>query len=160
MLQIPVYRGCERPLSEPLDLAVEYHGTDGLGDVADQFPIGDNAVDEDEEDDGTAEGRPVHAAERLIEMARREPGEITLVLLGPLTNAALAMMLDPRFGKNLREIFILGGNVEGALAVYWHVIFHVPYTITKYHTPYHTPCHTSLHTSYRTPYLIAYHSRT
>lgn len=111
--EIPVYRGCERPLSEPLDLAAEYHGSDGLGGVADQFPTGDNAVDESEVDDGTAEGRPMHAAERLIEMARRDPGEIALLLLGPLTNAALAMTLDPRFGTNLREIFILGGNVEG-----------------------------------------------
>ncbi|KAL1428691.1 hypothetical protein MTO96_003036 [Rhipicephalus appendiculatus] len=64
--EIPVYRGCEQPLSQPLDLADEYH----------------------------------------------DPGQITLLLLGPLTNAALALTLDPRFGANLKEIFILGGNVE------------------------------------------------
>lgn len=110
--QVPVYRGCERPLSEPPRLADDYHGADGLGGVADQFPT---EVDDggDDEDDGSVDGRPRHAAEVLVEMARREPGQITLVLLGPLTNAALALTLDPRLGANLREIFILGGNVEG-----------------------------------------------
>lgn len=110
--EIPVYRGCEQPLSQPLHLADEYHGCDGLGGVADQFPCSDDEGDE-EDDDGSVDGRPMHAAERLIEMARRDPGQITLLLLGPLTNAALALMLDPRFGANLKEIFILGGNVEG-----------------------------------------------
>ncbi|KAH7957362.1 hypothetical protein HPB52_018132 [Rhipicephalus sanguineus] len=111
--EIPVYRGCDQPLSQPLDLADEYHGCDGLGGVSDQFPCTDDDV-EDEEDDGSVAGRwPVHAAERLIELARKDPGQITLLLLGPLTNAALALTLDPRFGANLKEIFILGGNVEG-----------------------------------------------
>ncbi|XP_070390349.1 nucleoside hydrolase-like isoform X3 [Dermacentor albipictus] len=107
---VPVYRGCEQPLSQPLDFADQYHGCDGLGDVQDQFPCTD---DDEDDDDGSVDGRPMHAAEKLIEMARREPGQITLLLLGPLTNAALALTLDPRFGANLKEIFILGGNVEG-----------------------------------------------
>ncbi|XP_070390348.1 nucleoside hydrolase-like isoform X2 [Dermacentor albipictus] len=109
-LPVPVYRGCEQPLSQPLDFADQYHGCDGLGDVQDQFPCTD---DDEDDDDGSVDGRPMHAAEKLIEMARREPGQITLLLLGPLTNAALALTLDPRFGANLKEIFILGGNVEG-----------------------------------------------
>ncbi|KAH8038397.1 hypothetical protein HPB51_001511 [Rhipicephalus microplus] len=111
--EIPVYRGCEQPLSQPLDLADEYHGCDGLGGVSDQFACSDDGDLEDEEDDGSVAGRPVHAAEKLIAMARTDPGQITLLLLGPLTNAALALTLDPRFGANLKEIFILGGNVEG-----------------------------------------------
>ncbi|KAH6932053.1 hypothetical protein HPB50_002605 [Hyalomma asiaticum] len=110
--EIPVYLGCDQPLSQPLNSADEYHGCDGLGGVSDQFRCSGDDVERDE-DDGSVAGRPVHAAERLIQMARRHPGQITLLLLGPLTNAALALMLDPRFGSNLKEIFILGGNVEG-----------------------------------------------
>lgn len=40
-------------------------------------------------------------------------GEITLVALAPLTNIALALRLDPDFGSKLKEVFIMGGNIEG-----------------------------------------------
>ena len=40
-------------------------------------------------------------------------GKITLVCLGPLTNLALALRLDPQMSKKLKEVFILGGNIEG-----------------------------------------------
>ena len=42
-------------------------------------------------------------------------GEITLVALGPLTNIALALKLDPDFGKRLKNVTIMGGNTEGML---------------------------------------------
>lgn len=44
--------------------------------------------------------------------------EITLVALGPLTNLALAMRLDDQFATNLKELYIMGGNVEGEQRVY------------------------------------------
>ncbi|CAG0878480.1 unnamed protein product, partial [Darwinula stevensoni] len=40
-------------------------------------------------------------------------GEVVLIALGPLTNVALAMRMDPSLGGNLKEIFIMGGNSEG-----------------------------------------------
>ena len=40
-------------------------------------------------------------------------GQITLVALAPLTNVALALNLDPEFPKKLKEIIIMGGNIEG-----------------------------------------------
>ena len=33
--------------------------------------------------------------------------------VGPLTNLALALRLDPQMSKKLKEVFILGGNIEG-----------------------------------------------
>ena len=54
-----------------------------------------------------------HAVNALIRMANERPGEITLVAIGPLTNLALAIKMDPEFSKNLKELFIMGGNVEG-----------------------------------------------
>ena len=41
-------------------------------------------------------------------------GEVTLVCLGPLTNLALALKLDPELGQNLKNVVIMGGNTEGA----------------------------------------------
>ena len=36
----------------------------------------------------------------LIEAAKRHPGELVLVAIGPLTNLALACKLDPTFPHN------------------------------------------------------------
>ena len=58
-----------------------------------------------------------HAVNALIRMANERPGEITLVAVGPLTNIALAMKLDPDFSKKLKELIIMGGNIEGRLCI-------------------------------------------
>lgn len=39
--------------------------------------------------------------------------QVSLVALGPLTNLALALRLDPRFPQKLRDLYIMGGNMEG-----------------------------------------------
>jgi purine nucleosidase len=49
-------------------------------------------------------------------LARRTvqaPGEITILALGPLTNIALAIRLEPQFVKHVREIIFMGGIVAG-----------------------------------------------
>lgn len=97
---IPIYRGCANPLLQydPVD-AREFHGPDGLGGV------------------GKSEtSRPVeseHASLALIGLARERPGELTLLTLGPLTNVALAIRLDPNFLKNLNRLILMAGAVDG-----------------------------------------------
>lgn len=39
--------------------------------------------------------------------------QVSLVALGPLTNLALAVRLDPCFPKKLKDLYIMGGNMEG-----------------------------------------------
>uniref|UniRef100_A0A0D2ZTZ8 Inosine/uridine-preferring nucleoside hydrolase domain-containing protein n=1 Tax=Brassica oleracea var. oleracea TaxID=109376 RepID=A0A0D2ZTZ8_BRAOL len=58
------------------------------------------------------EGQPIEksAPEFLVEQAKLHPGEITVVALGPLTNIALAVQLDPEFSKNVGQIVLLGGS--------------------------------------------------
>lgn len=53
------------------------------------------------------------AVSALIRIANDQPGRITLVCLGPLTNLALALRLDPKLYKKFKQIYILGGNIEG-----------------------------------------------
>jgi len=42
-------------------------------------------------------------------------GSITLLAIGPLTNIAVALMLDPQLGSKLKECVIMGGNYLGKL---------------------------------------------
>jgi inosine-uridine nucleoside N-ribohydrolase len=46
--------------------------------------------------------------------------QITLLCLGPLTNVALAIRLDPLFVTNLKQIVVLGGSTE---VKYLHIQF-------------------------------------
>lgn len=53
--------------------------------------------------------QPGYAAAELASRAAAEPGEITVVAIGPLTNVAAAINLDPDFARNVKEIVIMGG---------------------------------------------------
>lgn len=73
----------------------EIHGENGLGNIV--LP--------------TPEGKPIdiHAAQFIIETVMANPGEIVLVPVGPLTNIALALSLEPRIVENVKEVVIMGG---------------------------------------------------
>jgi purine nucleosidase len=60
---------------------------------------------------------PVPAAVAIVERVMREPGELTLVAIGPLTNVALALALEPRIARSLREIVVMGGVFLGHTGV-------------------------------------------
>ena len=55
----------------------------------------------------------------MLHFSITSSGEISLLCLGPLTNLALALRLDPLIATNLRELIIVGGNIEG----WHHVLF-------------------------------------
>lgn len=57
--------------------------------------------------------RPGRAAEFIVETVMAAPGEVTLVPIGPLTNVALALSLEPRVAAAVRGIVCMGGNVRG-----------------------------------------------
>jgi len=56
--------------------------------------------------------QPLSAPEFLARAFRESPGEITLVAVGPLSNLAAAMALDPAFPRNVAELMIMGGAVH------------------------------------------------
>jgi purine nucleosidase len=96
----PVFAGCPSPLVRaPEEDAAFVHGEDGFGDVG--FPEPKHAAETE------------HAALALIRLTKERPGELTLVALGPLTNLALAVRLDPTLPQRVKRLVIMGGAVTG-----------------------------------------------
>ena len=40
-------------------------------------------------------------------------GEYTVVAMGPLTNIALALHLDPELGHKIKDLYAMGGSANG-----------------------------------------------
>lgn len=97
---VPVHRGAAGPLAGPCARAADIHGSDGLGEL-DRWEVPE--VPE----------RELPAALALVEAARRHPGQVTVVALGPLTNVALAFRLEPRLPDLLERTVVMGGAIHG-----------------------------------------------
>jgi len=98
---IPVLQGAAEPIVQPRLPAPDFvHGADGLGNLNLDKPastIADEA-----------------AADFIVRMANEQPGEITVVAVGPLTNIALAVAQDPTLPSKLKQLIVMGGTVHQA----------------------------------------------
>jgi inosine-uridine nucleoside N-ribohydrolase len=52
----------------------------------------------------------MRAAEFIIDEVTRSPGQVTIVAMAPLTNLALALMLQADLANSIQEIVLMGGN--------------------------------------------------
>ncbi|MCY3780135.1 MAG: nucleoside hydrolase [Chloroflexi bacterium] len=95
---IPVYAGIDRPLIQPWEDAAEFHGGDGLGNYQDR-PALTRAIEDE------------HAVLALLRLSREYAGELTLIALGPLTNIAAAIRLDPDFPARIKQFVFMGGTI-------------------------------------------------
>ena len=126
---VSVARGADRPLVQPLLVAPETHGCTGLGYA--RLPV--PALS------------PINrrAAEFIIEQVLAEPGQICLVCIGPLTNLAMAIRLEPSIIQAIPEVIVMGGALrhpgnttpQAEFNVYCdphaaHIVFHSGLPIT------------------------------
>jgi inosine-uridine nucleoside N-ribohydrolase len=127
---VPVARGAAHPLVRPKAPSPDFvHGRDGLGDINAPPPA----------------GKPIgtDAAELIVATARRYPGEVTLVAVGPLTNLALALALEPGLPALVKEVILMGGSASAggnvtpvAEANIWgdpqaaDIVFAAPWSVT------------------------------
>ncbi len=97
--ECPVAHGAEAPLAQPLHPPADFvHGAEGFGDIPAATPSG--------------RPYPRNAAEFIVDEINAQPGEITLCPVGPLTNIALALRLDPSIATKVRDVVIMGGAAE------------------------------------------------
>jgi purine nucleosidase len=95
---IPLAKGAGRALVGNPNYSPFVHGDDGVGNAS--F---DKAK--------TVKAVKQSAAELTVELARKFPGEVTYIALGPLTNLALALAIDPELPKYLPRVVWMGGAV-------------------------------------------------
>lgn len=94
--EIAVYAGAERPLRRTPIYAANIHGKEGL-----------TGVDVYEPATPLAEG---HAVDYLVRTLRAAPEKsVTLAMLGPQTNLALALEQAPDIVRGLRELVLMAG---------------------------------------------------
>jgi len=102
----PIYVGANSSLDGTQFDAQFYHGKDGLGDATIDHPR-----------TGPIEGKG--SVEAFIdvskEAAKQKNVHLTLLMLGPLTNLALAIRKEPNISSMVNELIIMGGcgNAKG-----------------------------------------------
>ena len=103
---IPVFRGCSLPmvvsLTEGRREDIPYKGPkdpqDNVhGDYIDLPPA-------------TIQEQPVSAVRWLVDTLMASEGDITLIPVGPLTNIAMALRIEPRVAQKIKRIVIMGGG--------------------------------------------------
>ena len=92
---VPVALGAERPLVKPLQTTEETHGPRGIGHA--RLPVPTRALEAED------------AAALIVSAARRRPGTLHLVTLGPMTNLALALSREPRLPSLVARWTFMGG---------------------------------------------------
>ena len=94
-VDVPVFAGCDAPLLHPARDAAYVHGQDGFGDTA--------------YTSATRRAEDEHAALAILRLSHAHAGRLLLVALGPLTNVALALKLDPSLPQRVDRLVVMGG---------------------------------------------------
>ena len=87
------------PMRNPVDWPVLIHGHDGLGNI-----------DVPETIDLPIDGRPAHRF--IIDTVRANPGEVTLIAVGRMSNLAYALKEDPDIAGLVKQVIIMGGAFD------------------------------------------------
>ncbi|MAZ59367.1 MAG: hypothetical protein CL753_02800 [Chloroflexi bacterium] len=109
---VPIYAGAYKPLvrDPSLGWALHVHGADALGNTNLPVPKISDVI------------QHTHADIEIINRVMAEPGQITLIALGRLTNIALALSIEPNLATSVSKIVVMGGAI------------HVPGNVSKFAT--------------------------
>ncbi|MET3901072.1 inosine-uridine nucleoside N-ribohydrolase [Devosia sp. UYZn731] len=94
--EIPVARGMGKPLARPLAKDPFSHGSDGMAETHLPEP--------------KTLPRATHGVDQIIDMVKANPGEVTIITLGPFTNLAMAFMKAPEIVSLVAEVVSIAGS--------------------------------------------------
>ncbi|MGO4108994.1 nucleoside hydrolase [Paenibacillus sp. YAF4_2] len=89
---IPVMAGLDRPLLGNRPIWMAGHEGEGLLEPGEELRFDSR-----------------HAVDFIIETVMNNPGEITLIPIGPLTNIAASLIREPKIASHVKEIVLMGG---------------------------------------------------
>jgi len=95
---IPVAKGLSEPLLQKFDDAKNVHGASGMDGYDFGDPNRNNLLEE-------------HAVNAMRRTILESDTKVTIVAIGPLTNAALLLKMYPEVKKNIDEIVFMGGSL-------------------------------------------------
>lgn len=97
-LDVPVYQGAATPLTRDYVSAQDTHGMDGLGENNFQLKHTPHVQEK--------------SAEQFLADYFKAPKDTSIIALGPLTNIAKALELNPELGENCHRFVSMGGNFK------------------------------------------------
>ena len=96
---VPVYRGCSRPMVNELVTAEYVHGETGLDGPV--LPEPTKGIESE------------HAVDYLVDtLLAADDRSITVCLIGPMTNMGMALVKEPGIAKKVARIVIMGGSFQ------------------------------------------------
>ncbi|BBG24342.1 nucleoside hydrolase [Sulfuracidifex tepidarius] len=91
----PVFPGSRRPIVKDFTTVEEVHGKYGLGEI--------HATT-------SRKPSPKHAAQAIIDASKELEGKLEILAISPLTNLAMAYLLDPSLPKRVKKVWVMGGT--------------------------------------------------
>lgn len=98
-INVPIYGGMKGPLLRKQITAAPFHGESGLDGIV--LPDTNKKLEEK------------NAVNYIIETLLNSEDKITLVPVGPLTNIAMAIKLEPKIKEKINKIVLMGGSCKG-----------------------------------------------
>lgn len=95
---IKVYAGEAKPLERALEVAYDYHGESGIGDVI--LPKSKRQLEEK------------NAIDFMYETIMQNRGEIHIIATGPSTNVAKLLLIYPQVKEFIASITFMGGGIK------------------------------------------------
>ena len=92
-LNTPIYSGADSALKNPFTIA-RVHGTSGLSGI----------------DHREVANITNNASQKLVQIIKANPGEVTVICIAPQTNLAKAIIDNPDLPKLIKEVIIMGGT--------------------------------------------------
>lgn len=94
---VPVFAGVSKAIDQSDNV---WYGYEGGG-----------ILDADDENNELLKPDDKHAVDFIIETIMSNPGQVTIITLGALTNLAVALIKEPRIAQNLKEVISMGGVI-------------------------------------------------